>query len=69
MLCIQNSFSESVTGPERSCLEKISNLRTVRIVVYTRVTCDLQFCLMLNRIPEQFMGTFFVCHFRGTSIS
>jgi hypothetical protein len=58
MLCVQNSFSESVTGHERGCLRKISYLRTVKIAVYTRDFYGLQFSLMLNRIPEQSMGTF-----------
>jgi len=60
-MCVRNSFSESVTGPETGCLGKISYLRTVQIAVYTRDTYDLQFSLMLSRFPEQFMRTFFVC--------
>ena len=68
MLCVQNSFSESVTGPETDYLGDTSYFRTVQIAVYTKDTYGLQFCLMLNRFPEKFMGTFYVCHFRGTSI-
>ena len=58
MLCVQNSFSGSVTGPETGCLGKISYLRTVQIAAYTRDTYGLQFCLMLSRFPEKFVGTF-----------
>jgi hypothetical protein len=69
MLCVQNSFSESVTRTETGCLGKISYLRTVQIAVYTRETYGLQFSLMLNRFPEQFVGNFCLCHFRGTTFS